>query len=89
MAAAPPVRGFSSPGPEPTQDPHATRRFLAKRLRLLRTQRGWSQETLAEHAGLHRAGMEHIEKYMRRLQWSCDSQPEISRYPHRDQCDMA
>jgi transcriptional regulator with XRE-family HTH domain len=65
MAAA--VRGVSSPGPEVTQDPHTTRHLLAKRLRLLRTLRGWSQETLAEQAGLHRTYISGIERAERNL----------------------
>ncbi len=63
MAAA--VRGVSSPGPIP--DPHATRHHLAKRLRLLRTLRGWSQETVAEQAGLHRTYISGIERGERNL----------------------
>ncbi len=58
MAAA--VRGVS-PGSESTEDPHTTRHLLAQRLRLLRTLRGWSQETLAEQAGLHRTCISGIE----------------------------
>ncbi len=61
MAAA--VRG-TSPGPEPTEDPHPTRHLLAQRLRLLR---GWSQETLAEQAGLHRTYISGIEREERNL----------------------
>ncbi len=64
MAAA--VRGVG-PGPEPTEDPHPTRHLLAQRLRLLRTLRGWSQETLAEQAGLHRTYISGIERAERNL----------------------
>ncbi len=60
------VRGVH-PGPEPNQDPHPTRHLLAQRLRLLRTLRGWSQETLAEQAGLHRTYISGIERAERNL----------------------
>jgi transcriptional regulator with XRE-family HTH domain len=65
MAAA--VRGVSNPGPEPIKDSHPTRHLLAQRLRLLRTLRGWSQETLAEQAGLHRTYISGIERAERNL----------------------
>ncbi len=64
MVAA--VRGVR-PGPESNQETHPTRHLLAQRLRLLRTLRGWSQETLAEQAGLHRTYISGIERAERNL----------------------
>ena len=39
-----------------------TRAVLARRLRVLRFIRGWSQETLAEVSGLHRTYVSAIER---------------------------
>ena len=39
-----------------------TRAVLARRLRVLRFVRGWSQETLAEVSGLHRTYVSAIER---------------------------
>jgi transcriptional regulator with XRE-family HTH domain len=43
--------------PAPPPAAHA----LARRIRLLRTKRGWSQERLAEEAGIHRVYLAGIE----------------------------
>ena len=40
----------------------AVRRRLAQRVRVLRVTRGWSQETLAAVAGVHRNYVGHIER---------------------------
>ncbi len=46
---------------------HPTRRLLARRLRELRFKRGWSQETLAAQAGLHRTYISGIERAERNI----------------------
>lgn len=45
-----------------TWEPGAARELLARRLRVLRAARGWSQEVLAELAGLHRTYISGIER---------------------------
>ena len=41
--------------------PPPAAKFLARRIRYLRTKRGWSQERLAEEAGIHRVYLAGIE----------------------------
>lgn len=50
------------PVPPPCATDKPARSRLALRVRLLRTARGWSQETLAEQSGLHRNYVGHIER---------------------------
>src|SRR4051812_29942373 len=45
--------------------PEVIVRSLGKRIRQLRTEKGWSQERLAEEAGMHRTYMWGIEQGMR------------------------
>ncbi len=47
----------------------AARQRLAYQMRMLRSQRGWSQETLAEVAGLHRTYISGIERAERNVAW--------------------
>jgi len=46
----------------PEKIPTRIRTVLAQKLRFLRFTRGWSQEVLAEHAGLHRTYVSSIER---------------------------
>lgn len=41
------------------------RRQLARNLKRLRTERGWSQEELADQAGLHRTYVSGVERGVR------------------------
>ncbi len=43
------------------------RLILARRMRLLRASRGWTQETLAELSGLHRTYISGIERASRNI----------------------
>ena len=45
--------------------PEVVVRALGKRIRQLRTEKGWSQERLAEESGMHRTYMWGIEQGMR------------------------
>ena len=47
---------------EQAADISPTRRQLARRVRVLRAVHGWSQETLAELAGIHRTYISNIER---------------------------
>lgn len=51
-----------------TQKPASSaRHFLARRLRLLRAENGWTQETLAALAGLNRNQIGDIERARRNV----------------------
>ncbi|TWO81651.1 helix-turn-helix domain-containing protein [Denitratisoma oestradiolicum] len=41
--------------------------ILARNIKLLRGQRGWSQEVLAFEAGLHRTFVAHVERGARNI----------------------
>lgn len=45
----------------------SAREILARNIRTLRVARGWSQETLALEAGLHRTFVTHVERGARNI----------------------
>ena len=56
-----PPESLSSPNGPAAKGP-PVRDLLALRVRLLRAERGWSQEDLGEQSGLHRNYIGHIER---------------------------
>lgn len=52
----------NAPNTGSIEPPPEILRRLAQRLRALRRHRGWSQEQLAEHAGMHRTYVGAIER---------------------------
>jgi len=50
-----------------TSEPHPSRHLLARRLRVLRAARGWSQEVLAQLSGLHRTYISSVERTQRNI----------------------
>lgn len=52
---------------KPVQMVEEGRQILARRVRLLRAMRGWSQEQLAESSGLHRTCISAIERQKRNI----------------------
>ena len=53
------------------------RETLAKAMKALRAEKGWSQETLALEAGLHRTFIAHVELQARNI--SIDNIEKIAR----------
>lgn len=45
----------------------SAKEILARNIRLLRALRGWTQETLATEAGLHRTFVAHVERGARNI----------------------
>lgn len=46
---------------------HTARQILAENIKVLRSQKDWSQETLAFEAGLHRTFVAHVERGVRNI----------------------
>jgi len=59
-------------------EPHTTRCLLARRIRVLRATRGWSQEVLAELCGLHRSYISGIERTRRNVSLDNKDRPRLS-----------
>lgn len=51
----------------PPETTDKSREILARNVRLLRKQRGWSQECLALECGLHRTFIAHVERGARNI----------------------
>ncbi|MBW3669519.1 MAG: helix-turn-helix transcriptional regulator [Actinobacteria bacterium] len=54
----------------PTAASARAARRLGARVRALRFERGWTQETLAQHAGLHEKYPFHVERGARDIRFS-------------------
>lgn len=57
----------TSAQPPLTLSQPCAREILARNVRSLRTERGWSQEALALEAGLHRTFVTHVERGARNI----------------------
>ncbi|HDR8858147.1 TPA: helix-turn-helix transcriptional regulator [Burkholderia territorii] len=53
------------------------REVLAINLRRMRAERGWTQEDLAEHSGLDRSFIAHVERQVRNI--SLDNMERLAR----------
>jgi transcriptional regulator with XRE-family HTH domain len=58
---------MSAPAMSPPPEAPSARAVLAKNMIQLRAMRGWSQETLAFEAGLHRTFVAHVERQARNI----------------------
>jgi transcriptional regulator with XRE-family HTH domain len=79
------VRRAPRPRPRPAGRPVDGRRILAANIRVLRRERGLSQEALAELAGIHRTYLGSVERAERniaidnvcRIAWALGVDPAI------------